>query len=154
MRRRSLKKSMKCIVDLNVLLPLLCEGHPFQADAWEWLETREVDSVGWCLPVRLAILRHLSNERIMGSGVLRPEGCLEAWEQLARDERFFEVAGGGEGLEETFRAMVAGREPSPKLWTDAWLAALAESLGWEMVTFDRGFRRFRMTSLRVLRGEG
>jgi predicted nucleic acid-binding protein len=143
---------MKCIVDVNVLLPLLCGGHPFQTDAWEWLETREVDSVGWCLPVRLAILRHLSNERIMGSGVLAPERCLEAWEQLARDERFFEVTGGGEGLEETFQAIVAGREPSPKLWTDAWLAALAESLGWEMVTFDQGFRRFGMTSLRVLRG--
>jgi uncharacterized protein len=141
---------MKCIVDVNVLLPLLCEGHSFQASAYGWFDGREADSVGWCLPVRLAILRHLSNERIMGSGVLRPEESLDAWEQLALDERMFEVSAIPPALEDRLRINVAGRQASPKLWTDAWLAALAESLNYEMVTCDRGFRRFALTSLHLL----
>jgi predicted nucleic acid-binding protein len=141
---------MKCIVDVNVLLPLLCEGHSFQASAYAWYDRRELDSVGWCLPVRLAILRHLSNERIMGSGVLRPEESLDAWEQLALDERLFEVSAIPPSLEDCLRSNVVGRQASPKLWTDAWLAALAETLGYEMVTYDRGFRKFSLTSLRLL----
>lgn len=145
---------MRCIADVNVLLPLLCEGHPFQAPAYEWFDGRDADSVGWCLPVRLAILRHLSNERIMGSGVLRPEESLDAWDQLARDERMFEVSALPPSLEQRLRSNVIGRRASPKLWTDAWLAALAESLGHEMVTFDRGFRQFGLTSLHLLGEEG
>lgn len=45
---------------------------------------------------------------------------------------------------------VARREPSPDLWTDAWLAALAQAHGCEMVTFDGGFRSFAKLKLRLL----
>ena len=141
---------MKCVVDVNVLLPLLCGGHPFQEAAWEWFGSRAPGSVGWCLPVRLAVLRHLSNPRIMGTGVLGPEEALEVWDRLALDPRMFEIESVPPELESRLRANVAGRAPTPKLWTDAWLAALAESLGYEMVTFDRGFRQFQLRSLTLL----
>jgi predicted nucleic acid-binding protein len=36
-------------------------------------------------------------------------------------------------------------------WTDAWLAALAMSLDYEMTTFDRGFKSFRDLKLRLLK---
>jgi predicted nucleic acid-binding protein len=36
------------------------------------------------------------------------------------------------------------------LWNDAWLAALAMSLDYEMTTFDRGFKSFRGLKLRLL----
>jgi predicted nucleic acid-binding protein len=45
---------------------------------------------------------------------------------------------------------VARREPSPDLWTDAWLAALAHAHDCGMVTFDRGFRSFSKLRLRLL----
>jgi predicted nucleic acid-binding protein len=45
---------------------------------------------------------------------------------------------------------VARREPSPDLWTDAWLAALAQAHDCEMVTFDRGFRSFSKLNLHLL----
>ncbi len=145
---------MKCIADVNVLLPLLCEGHPFQQTAYAWFETRAPDSVGWCLPIRLAVLRHLSNVHIMGEGILSPERTLAAWDSLASDERMFEVLTAPPTLESHLRANVAGRQPTPKLWTDAWLAALAESMSCEMVTCDRGFRNFHLTSLRISEAAG
>ena len=46
--------------------------------------------------------------------------------------------------------LLAAREPSPNVWTDAWLAALAICLSCEMVTFDRGFRAFDGVELRLL----
>lgn len=141
---------MKCIIDANVVLPLLCEGHPFQKAAWSWFETKDSGTVGWCLPVRLATLRHLSNNFIMGSNPLRPEEALDAWGRLARDERLFEVATPPAELEAYLRANVSGREPTTKLWGDAWLAALAESLGYEMVTCDRGFANFQLRFLHLI----
>lgn len=47
-------------------------------------------------------------------------------------------------------ANVAGREPSPNLWTDAWLVALAQSLRCRMVTFGRGFKSFPKLDLHLL----
>lgn len=49
-----------------------------------------------------------------------------------------------------WRANIARREPSPDLWTDAWLAALAQSTESKMATFDRGFRSFAKLKLRLL----
>ena len=53
-----------------------------------------------------------------------------------------------------FASMVAGRQPTPNLWTDAWLAALARSLDHELVTFDRGFKSFDGIKLNLLNIEG
>jgi len=52
--------------------------------------------------------------------------------------------------ESCFVSLVSSREPSPNLWTDAWLAALALSLDYEFTTFDRGFKSFRGLKLRLL----
>lgn len=53
-------------------------------------------------------------------------------------------------LERYFRENVTGRMPSPNLWTDAWIAALAESSGLQGVSFDRDFRRFKLSSVLIL----
>jgi predicted nucleic acid-binding protein len=49
-----------------------------------------------------------------------------------------------------WRTHIEGREPSADLWTDAWLAALAQATDCEMTTFDRGFRSFAHLRLRLL----
>jgi predicted nucleic acid-binding protein len=58
---------MRAIADANVLLPLLTEGHAYRAPANAWWEGCEDGDVGLCLPVRMALLRLLTNVRIMGS---------------------------------------------------------------------------------------
>ena len=35
-----------------------------------------------------------------------------------------------------------GETHSPKVWSDAYLAAFAEAAGIGMVSFDKGFRKF------------
>jgi predicted nucleic acid-binding protein len=70
---------------------------------------------------------------------------------LERDERLFEIKHFPESLGMHLRSNVEGAPASTKLWTDAWLAALAEASGMTMVTFDRGFRKFSLSSLELLR---
>jgi predicted nucleic acid-binding protein len=108
------------------------------------------DSVGLCLLTRLAVLRLLTNRVAMNGAPITPEVALNAWEALVADPRSVFLDAAPSTHESFFVSMVAGREPSPNLWTDAWLAALARSLDHDVVTFDRGFKAFQGIKLNLL----
>ena len=76
--------------------------------------------------------------------------ALDAWSAFAGDPRTFWVEGAPAPHEALFRRNVIGREPSPNLWMDAWLAALAESASWRVTTFDAGFQHFSVSELDML----
>jgi predicted nucleic acid-binding protein len=54
------------------------------------------------------------------------------------------------GIESLWRSLTRPRTYSPKLWNDAYLAAFAELLGFEVVTFDRGFSQFTNVRCHIL----
>ncbi|CAN5313854.1 hypothetical protein BH11PSE9_BH11PSE9_05490 [soil metagenome] len=141
---------MPCVADANVLLPILMEGHAHRAPALAWWDECGDETVGLCLPVRMAILRLLTNVRVMGSGVLRPVEAWDALDQLADDPRSVLIDQVPAGHASAWRTNILRREPTPDLWTDAWLAALAQASDVEMVTFDKGFRSFAKLKLRLL----
>ena len=141
---------MRCIADANVVLPLLTEGHAHQAPAAVWWDSCDDSDVGLSLPVRMALLRLLSNTRVMGSSVLRPAAAWKAVQSLIDDPRIEMIDQVPPAHQSLWYGNVARREPSPDLWTDAWLAALAQAHDCDMVTFDRGFRSFSKLKLRLL----
>ena len=142
---------MKCIADVSVLLPLVCGGHLAETSAYHWFDRKEPQTIGWCLPIRLAILRHLSSKHIMGAALQAPESALNIWATLQADERLFEIESIPPTSEHFLRINVRDRTPSPKLWTNAWLAAVAEASGMEMVTFDNDFKHFSLSALTLLK---
>ena len=143
-------RPMRYLADVNVLLPLLTDGHPHRGPAVQWWEHCDDNNVGLSLPVHMALLRLLTNARVMGSSVLGPERAWEVVALLSDDPRIRIV----DRLPAThaghWHRCIAGREPSPNLWTDAWLAALALAADCEMVTFDKGFRAFSNLKLHLL----
>lgn len=141
---------MRSIADVNVILPLLIGRHPAHAIARSWFDDQPAASVGWSLLIRLGVLRLLCNPRLMASDILSPAAALDAWTTFSSDDRLVEVDQIPNQHEQWLRDFVIRREPTPNLWTDAWLAALARSLECEMVTFDRGFRAFEGLELRLL----
>ena len=141
---------MTCIADANVLFPLLVDRHAANASAWRWWEQQSDGSVGLCLLMHLAVLRLLTNRTAMNGAPIAPAAALKAWKQLADDPRCFSVDAEPVSHEARFVQLVSGREATPNLWTDAWLAALAQSLDYELATFDRGFRSFKGLRLRLL----
>lgn len=145
---------MRSIADANVLLPLLTEGHAHQAPALDWWAACSDEDVGLSLPVRMALLRLLSNAKVMGSSVLRPAAAWNAVQSLIEDPRIEVLDQIPSTHAKLWYDNVARREPSPDLWTDAWLAALAQAVDCEMVTFDRGFRSFSKLKLRLLEPAG
>jgi uncharacterized protein len=141
---------LRSIVDVDVLLPLVIRAHPAHPVAIEWFNTQPEAGVGWCLPVKLGILRLLCNPKVMGRDALLPTRALDVWAALVANPRMTEIGRIPVEHEAHLRRLIADREPSPNVWTDAWLAALAICLSCEMVTFDRGFRSFDGLDLRLL----
>lgn len=133
---------MSALVDTNVWFPILLERHEHHGVAWRWWERQAAGAAVWCRVAQLGVVRLLTNRTVMGEAVLAPEDAWATWQRLAHDERCSFLAAEPAGVDVMMRANVAGRSPSPKLWADAYLAALADSAGLGMVTFDRDFRRF------------
>ena len=141
---------MRSIADANVLLPLLTEGHAHRVPATAWWDTCDDGDVGLCLPVRMALLRLLTNSRVMGSSILRPDQAWDVLDQLIDDPRIVVIDQAPQTHAQHWRANVEKRETCPDLWADAWLAALAQATDSEMTTFDRDFRSFPRLKLRLL----
>lgn len=145
---------MTCIADANVLFPLLVQGHAAHEVAMAWWQEQSDGTVGTCLFTRLAVLRLLSNRVAMNGDPVKPKDALAAWQQLANDPRSTHIDSEPATHEHRFASLVTGREPTPNLWTDAWLAALAMSLDYTVTTFDRGFRSFRGLRVNLLTPPG
>lgn len=150
MQKRKRSTCLQCIADVNVLLPILVENHSHRPAALHWWEALEDGAAGLSLPVHMALLRLLCNRRVMGTSVQAPEAAWNIVQRLRADPRITCCNAIPLSHERLWRNLIGGREPSPNLWTDAWLAALAQSLGLELVTFDRGFLAFPGLRLRLL----
>ena len=141
---------MTSIADANVLFPLLVQGHAAHEVARGWWDKQEDGTVATCLVTRLAVLRLLTNRVAMNGAPVKPEEALDAWRRLSNDPRTFHIDVQPAEHESRFESLVSSREPTPNLWADAWLAALAISLDCEFTTFDHGFKSFRGLRLRLL----
>ena len=134
---------MSTLVDVNVAFAILVERHAHHATAWDWWERQPAAGVLLCLPVRLGVLRLLTNARAMEGAPVGPDMALAAWDEMQADARARPVElHSTPATEICFRNNVAGRVPTPNLWTDALLAAWAVTIGCRLTSFDGGFRSF------------
>ncbi len=131
---------MAVLPDINVLLPLIYDGHLHHAGAVAWLETIQHDGdVILCRASQLGLLRLLNNPVAMGADVQSGRHVWETWDALLADPRF-RFAEEPDGVELHLRALSSAFAHQPKRWPDAWLAAFALAADVEVVTFDTGFR--------------
>src|SRR6478736_1898591 len=127
---------MKTLIDVNVVFAIVVERHVHHPIAWQWWESQAPGSVGLCLPVRMGLLRLLTNARAMENSPVSPDLALAAWDAMEADERAFAIGNPTSASEACFRKNVMGRLPTPNLWTDALLAAWAEATGCRLTSFD------------------
>lgn len=138
------------VADVTVLFAMLVAAHPHHDIAWNWWEQQPDASVGLCVLTRLALLRLLTNPKAMGGTPVTPVAALTAWDALAADPRCIWLDADAPH-EPFFRRYVSGRQPSPNLWTDAWLAALAASRQLRLTSFDADFRSFNLAQFEHLK---
>jgi hypothetical protein len=125
-------------LDINVWLALVWERHSQADEARNWFNESQDDQFFFCRFTQLGLLRLLTTKAVMGAEVRSMAGAWEIYDECFADPR---VAFLPEptGVDSALRALAKGRQPSPKVWGDAYLAAFAFKAGLKLVTFDRAF---------------
>jgi toxin-antitoxin system PIN domain toxin len=138
------------LVDANVWLAIAVDGHVHHATATNWFNAQPDGACAFCRITQLALLRHLTNAKIMGeANVLSQIDAWHAFEALAADSRVLYLDE-PHGLGVVFKSFTQRSVPGHKRWTDAYLAALAATLSLEVVTFDTGLTGYAGVSVKLL----
>lgn len=144
------------LCDSNVWLALALSKHVHYGSTREWLDTvQEAASILVCRAIQQSFLRLLTSSSVLSPYGNPPLTNREAWavyEALLADDRIVFRADEPPGVESLWRAFAVRGTASPKLWMDAYLAALALAGGHQMVTTDAAFRQFRGLDVLILGG--
>jgi len=138
------------LCDVNVLLALVTDRHALHGHAMRWLENMGVGEAVLCRVAQMGLLRLLNNPVVMQEDVLDAAACWSLWHRLLEDERFRFAAEEPSGFDNAFERFTSGRAFSPRVWTDAYLAAFAHAGRLTLVTLDHGFRSFQGLACDVL----
>jgi toxin-antitoxin system PIN domain toxin len=149
MRRPKRSTSRTDLPDVNVWLAATVPGHPHHDRAITWWHDEAPGRVAFVRITALALVRLLTQPAVMGGN---PLAMGEAWQHYQRLRRLPEILllPEPEATESILADWATTPWATPRLWTDAYLAACAEAGGCRLVTFDRDFRRFERTELLLL----
>jgi uncharacterized protein len=121
--------------DVNVWLALASRRHVHAPTCSAWLNSIASDQVVFCRISQMGLLRLLTNETVMGSDVLPSRDAWRVYRSILADERV-QFAPEPFTLEQEWRKLTAQDRPTPRIWTDAYLAAFAIAAGMQLVTMD------------------
>lgn len=132
---------MRDLLDVSVWLPLSAPDHVHYARARQYWEKEAASELVFCRMTGLALLRLLTNPRVLGKAALAGGAAwraLETWLAVPRVSLLPEPA----GLDELLAQWGARHNLRGGEWTDAYLAAFAAASGCRLVAFDRDFHRY------------
>ena len=127
--------------DVNVWLAFSVADHEHHQRARRYWYEESADQLAFCRVTALGFLRLSTNASAMGG---QPLTVPQAWQAYQAFRRLPEVllADESEGCEAWLEHWALGNRPSPRQWTDAYLAAFAKAGGLRIVSFDGDFNRF------------
>jgi toxin-antitoxin system PIN domain toxin len=128
--------------DINVWLALTFEAHTHHTMAKQWFENQNESGCCFCRMTQSGFLRLATNAVVFGDETLTLSQAWSCYDRLLEDPRI-QFAHEPLGLEHLWRRMTIGETYSPKVWNDAYLAAFCISGEFHLVTFDRGFSKFK-----------
>jgi toxin-antitoxin system PIN domain toxin len=132
---------MPDLLDASVWVALSAPDHIHHSRARTYWDEEAADALAFCRVTALALLRHLTNPRILGEAALDGAG---AWRALATWLAVPRITLLGEppGVDELLGRWGSALDPRGGHWTDAYLAAFAAASGCRLVAFDGDFRRY------------
>ena len=145
---------MKKLLDINTWIALSLAAHPQHKAARRWYQRTAIAAgeLLFCRPAELGFLRLTTQERVMQQYAVQALTNDEALTFLAQVCTDPAVATVDEAptTRNLWLKIAKHPRPSPNVWMDAYLAALAISLGAEMVTFDGGFKSYTRHGLKLV----
>jgi uncharacterized protein len=136
--------------DVNVWLALAVEEHPHHRVAkayWTEVQAGALTerNLWFCRTTMLGFVRLLAQPKVMGEGVLSLAQAMIVY------QNFRAIPGVGllvdaESTEQVLTRFTNDEELPYRFCTDAYLAALSESTGARLITFDSDFQRFKLSN--------
>jgi uncharacterized protein len=137
------------LLDINVWLGMAFQAHQNHLSARSWFQSSGTTQVYFCRVTQMGFLRLASNPQALGKAAVTVAEAWQAYDSLCADPRIDHVDEPA-GIEPVWRSLTQHQSYSPKVWTDAYLAAFAELSGLEFVTFDQGFAQFKTIRCTIL----
>jgi uncharacterized protein len=150
------------LLDINVWLALAVQEHPHHAAARQYWDGVQLDmrmtprvapqKIYFCRTTMLGLVRLLCQPKVVGEGALTLD---KAWAvyQSFRALPIIDLLAEPLDCDAQIQTVLSTQAALPaRLWTDAYLAALAQSSGMRLVTFDRDFERFNLPRCNLLVG--
>jgi toxin-antitoxin system PIN domain toxin len=135
--------------DVNVWLALAFESHVHHPVALGWFDSLSDQRCSFCRLTQQGFLRLATNPRAFGDEAVTLAEAWRLYDAFLADPRigFADEPG---GLEPDWREYTGGDTFTPRIWSDAYLAAFARAGGLELVTFDKGFSRYHHSKCLIL----
>lgn len=132
---------MTDLPDVNVWVALSYANHLHQPQAKAYWGGARADKIAFCGVTLTGMLRILTQAAPMNGNPFSPA---EAAEKASNWIALSEVSFIGDSADVGARLATWASESffTPKLWTDAWIAAIAMEHGCRVVSFDADFARF------------
>ena len=121
--------------DVNVWMAIVIEHHIHRRLAKAWWKRTE-GTIAFTRFTQVGVLRLLTTSAAMDGKPLAMNEAWRVYDRLFADDRVVLFPEPG-GVEEPFRMATSAALATPKLWTDAWLLAVANSAAGILITFDR-----------------
>ena len=132
---------MADLLDGSVWLPLSAPDHVHHGRALRYWKEEAAGELAFCRVTALALLRHLTNPRILGDVALDGGAAwraLATWLAVPRVRLLSEPP----GVDELLAHWGTRLDIRGGAWTDAYLAAFAVASGCRLVAFDGDFFRY------------
>ena len=132
---------MRDLLDASVWLPLSAPEHVHYPRARHYWDVESGSELAFCRVTALALLRHLTNTKILGGAALDGGAAwraLETWLALPHITLLPEPP----GLDELLAQWAGNLDLRAGHWTDAYLAAFAAASGCRLIAFDGDFNRY------------
>jgi toxin-antitoxin system PIN domain toxin len=132
---------MRDLLDVSVWVPLSAPDHVHHLRARRYWESESADNLAFCRVTGLALLRHLTSQRILGDAVLDGAAAwraLQTWLAIPQITLLDEPA----GVDELLGQWAMQLDLRGGNWTDAYIAAFATASGCRLVAFDADFHRY------------
>ncbi|MDQ2847636.1 MAG: PIN domain-containing protein [Actinomycetota bacterium] len=130
------------VLDVNVLVAAFRQDHPHHARTLPWWERQLAAGSSFCVPddVWSGFVRVVTSTRIFTVPATASEAF--AFVDATRQQSGYSCVPSIPGLLDLFGEICRSEQASGDLVPDAYIAAVARSLGAAVATFDRDFRRF------------
>ena len=135
--------------DINFWLALTFEVHAHHVRAKEFFDSHSAEPFFFCRFTQQGLLRIASNATVFGDETVSLKEGWQLYDRILSDQRV-QFTDEPTDLEQYWRSYTNVDSLSPKLSSDAYLAAFARAAECQLITFDQAFRQFMDVNCLIL----